>query len=83
MKHYVAEINVAVTFESDGYDPSEDFIEKYQALQEFVESNYGSISISENEGDYEGNKRCAISRAMSQEPPKVQQGTTLELLMVP
>ena len=53
MKHYVAEINMAVIFESDGYDPSEDFIEKYQELQEFVESNYGSISISENEGDYE------------------------------
>ena len=53
MKHYIAEINMTVTFESDGYDPTEDFIEKYQALQEFVESNYGSISISENEGDYE------------------------------
>ena len=53
MKHYVAEINMTVTFESDGDDPTEDFIEKYQALQEFVENNYGSIIILENEGDYE------------------------------
>lgn len=42
MKHYVAEVNITV-----------DFIEKHQVLQEFVESNYGSISTSENEGDYE------------------------------
>ena len=53
MKHYVAEVFVTIPFESNRHDPSEDFIEKYQALQEFVESNYGSISISENEGDYE------------------------------
>lgn len=54
MKHYAAEVNLTVTFDSDGYDPSEDFIEKYQALQEYVEANYGTISISEvEEGDYE------------------------------
>ena len=53
MKHYVAEVFVTIPFESNRHDPSEDFIEKYQELQEFVDSNYGSISISENEGDYE------------------------------
>ncbi len=53
MKHYVAEVFVTIPFESNKYDPSEDFIEKYQTLQEFVERNHGYITISEDEEDYE------------------------------
>ena len=53
MKHYVAEVFVTIPFESNKYDPSEDFIEKYQELQEFVERNHGYITISEDEEDYE------------------------------
>ena len=48
MKHYIAEVNVKIPFESNRDDPSEDFIEKYQALQEFIERYYGDMSISED-----------------------------------
>ena len=53
MKHYIAEVFVTIPFESNRHDPSEDFIEKYQELQEFVERNHGYITISEDEEDYE------------------------------